>query len=273
MGGYMTQYISWRWVFWTTSIFDAVVQIACIILLRETHHPTVLANKVKALKKSTGNQELHTKWQGPEHTMKKRLMKSCVRPWIMLTTQPALQAMALFRGYQYGLMYLVFATFPMVFEDAYDQDTGRASLNYLSLGIGFVIGLQISGTMQDKIYTWCKVNEIDPSTSLRHSFLQSWKLLFQKNKKQNNNNKQGKGNLLLLLQRRQKSHVLPTKEDEETPHSNIPRKPVPNRINSITRRGTNKSFVDPTKGLPEYRLPLLLPFSMLIPIGKLPSHL
>lgn len=264
----MTQYISWRWVFWTTSIFDAVVQIACIILLRETHHPTVLANKVKALKKSTGNQELHTKWQGPEHTMKKRLMKSCVRPWIMLTTQPALQAMALFRGYQYGLMYLVFATFPMVFEDAYDQDTGRASLNYLSLGIGFVIGLQISGTMQDKIYTWCKVNEIDPSTSLRHSFLQSWKLLFQKNKKQNNN-KQGKGNLLLLLQRRQKSHSLPTKQDEETPHSNIPRKPVPNRINSITRRGTNKSFVDPTKGLPEYRLPLLLPFSMLIPIGKL----
>ncbi|KAF2211749.1 hypothetical protein CERZMDRAFT_42901 [Cercospora zeae-maydis SCOH1-5] len=183
MGGYMTQYISWRWVFWTTSIFDAVVQIACFILLRETHHPTILANKVKTLKRATGNQDLHTKWQGPEHTMKKKLMKSCVRPWIMLTTQPALQAMALFRGYQYGLMYLVFATFPMVFEGSYNQDVGRASLNYLSLGVGFVIGLQISGRMQDKIYTWCK------------------------------------------------------------------------------------SVVDPTKGLPEYRLPLVLPFSMLIPIG------
>lgn len=40
-------------------------------------------------------------------------MKALVRPFIMLTTQPALRAMALFRGYQYGLMYLVFATFPV----------------------------------------------------------------------------------------------------------------------------------------------------------------
>lgn len=41
----------------------------------------------------------------------------------------------------------------------------------------------------------------------------------------------------------------------------IPRKPLPSR-------GTNRSLThDPTKGLPEYRLPLVLPFSLLIPIG------
>jgi hypothetical protein len=62
-----------------------------------------------------------------------------------------LQAMALFRAYQYGLMYLVLATFNRVFEGAYNQSVGRASLNYLSLGVGFVIGLQISGFMQDKV--------------------------------------------------------------------------------------------------------------------------
>ena len=112
MGGYLTQNVSWRWVFWITSIFDLAVQLACFLLLRETHHPTVLKNKAKALKRATGNPNLHTKWQGPDHSMKKILMKALVRPFIMLTTQPALQAMALFRGYQYGLMYLVFATFP-----------------------------------------------------------------------------------------------------------------------------------------------------------------
>lgn len=41
----------------------------------------------------------------------------------------------------------------------------------------------------------------------------------------------------------------------------IPRKPVP-------RTGTSGNFDhDPTKGLPEYRLPLVLPFSLLIPVG------
>jgi multidrug resistance protein len=151
MGGYLTQYTTWRWVFWATSIFDAVVQIACFFLLKETFAPAILAKKVARLQRVTGNLQLHTKWQGPEHSMKRLIMKSLVRPLIMLGTQPALQAMALFRAYQYGLMYLVLATFNRVFEGAYDQSVGRASLNYLSLGVGFVIGLQVSGVMQDKV--------------------------------------------------------------------------------------------------------------------------
>lgn len=88
-------------------MFDGAVQMACFFFLRETHHPTILANKAKALREYTGNEKFHTKWQGPDHSMKKILMKSLIRPFIMLTTQPALQSMALFRGYQYGLMYLV----------------------------------------------------------------------------------------------------------------------------------------------------------------------
>lgn len=112
MGGYMTEYISWRWVFWTTSIFAAAVQVASFALLRETHHPTILKNKAKALRKKTGNPKLRTKWEGPDHSMKKILMKSLIRPFIMLTTQPALQAISLFRGFQYGIMYLVFSTIP-----------------------------------------------------------------------------------------------------------------------------------------------------------------
>jgi MFS family permease len=151
MGGYLTQYTTWRWVFWATSIFDAVVQVACFFLLKETFAPTILAKKAARLQRLTGNLQLHTKWQGPDHSMRKLIMKSLVRPLIMLGTQPALQAMALFRAYQYGLMYLVLATFNRVFEGAHDQRVGRASLNYLSLGVGFVIGLQISGFMQDKV--------------------------------------------------------------------------------------------------------------------------
>lgn len=151
MGGYLTQHTTWRWVFWATSIFDGVVQLACFFLLKETFAPAILAKKAARLRRLTGNEHLRTKWQGPEHTTKKLVLKSLVRPMIMLGTQPALQAMACFRAYQYGLMYLVLATFNRVFEGAYNQTVGRASLNYLSLGVGFVIGLQVSGLMQDKV--------------------------------------------------------------------------------------------------------------------------
>ncbi|KAK5945209.1 hypothetical protein PMZ80_002413 [Knufia obscura] len=253
MGGYLTQYATWRWAFWGTSLFDLVVQLACFFFLKETFAPAILAKKTKVLKQQTGNQQLHTKWQGPDHTTKKLVMKSLIRPFIMLTTQPALQAMALYRAYQYGLMYLVFATFPAVFEEVYDQDVGRASLNYLSLGVGFVTGLQFSKSLQDKIFNWCKAQQIDPTASI---FKKSTWAPFQQ---------------LRHLSTLSDTNALLPNTGHEMSHSQAtdPSKPtVMQRIPTFKRSNAKKSFSDdPTKGLPEYRLPLLVPFSLFIPIG------
>jgi multidrug resistance protein len=150
-GGYITQYTTWRWIFHSTSIFDLLIQLLAFLFLKETYHPAILAKKCKALRKSTGNTALHTKYQRPDKTVPKLLQKAMVRPFIMLTTQPALQAMAIYRAYGYGLMYLMFSTFPMIFKEQYRMSVGTASLNYISLGVGFVLGLQISGPLQDKV--------------------------------------------------------------------------------------------------------------------------
>ncbi|KAK5074401.1 hypothetical protein LTR64_006455 [Lithohypha guttulata] len=246
IGGYATQYTTWRWAFWATSIFNLVVQIACLFLLRETFAPAILAKKAARLRQQTGNKDLHTKWQGPDHTTKKLVMKSLIRPFIMLTTQPALQAMAFYRAYQYGLMYLVFATFPMVFEEAYNQSTGRASLNYLSLGVGFVTGLQFSKSLQDKIYKWCKAHQIDPTLSV-----------FEKS---------------TWTQFRGMRHLSSTDGDALITNNNHNTNDTNNRspYANVKRAATNRSLThDSTLALPEYRLPLLLPFSLFIPIGLL----
>lgn len=239
MGGYLTQYSTWRWAFWGTSILDLMLQIACLFLLKETFAPAIMAKKVAALKQQTGNQRLHTQWQGPDDTTKELIMKSLIRPFIMLTTQPALQAMTLYRAYQYGLMYLVFATFPMVFEQSYNQDPGRASLNYLSLGVGFVTGLQFSKSLQDKIYNWCRVRQIDPSASIVAK--DTWSPLRN-------------------LRHRSATDANAPLSAAGT-ESGIPREPT------VGRSNTESFSRDPTEGLPEYRLPLLVPFSLFIPIG------
>jgi hypothetical protein len=43
------------------------------------------------------------------------------------------------------------ASFPLLWEGQYNQEPGRASLNYLSLGVGFVVGLMIAGPLIDKV--------------------------------------------------------------------------------------------------------------------------
>lgn len=43
------------------------------------------------------------------------------------------------------------STFPLVWEGVYRMETGVASLNYLSLGVGFIIGLQICAPLIDRV--------------------------------------------------------------------------------------------------------------------------
>ncbi|KAL1614680.1 hypothetical protein SLS54_009553 [Diplodia seriata] len=112
VGGLVTEHTTWRWVFWSVSIADVMVQILATIWLRETYAPAILAKKAKQLRKTTGNQNLRTEWQNPDHSFAKILRKNLVRPFIMLGTQPAIQVMALYRAYLYGVMYLVYAPPP-----------------------------------------------------------------------------------------------------------------------------------------------------------------
>ncbi|KAI9371709.1 major facilitator superfamily domain-containing protein [Aspergillus egyptiacus] len=151
-GGYLTQYMSWRWIFWIVSMADALVQVLAFLFLRETYAPKILATKKKYLQRKTGNDQLYTEYDQPDRTFGQLLRKNLVRPFRMLFTQPAIQAIALYRGYQYGLMYLVLASFPTVWEGTYEQDKGTASLNYISLGVGFVIGLQSCHRLIDYVY-------------------------------------------------------------------------------------------------------------------------
>ncbi|KAK3291686.1 major facilitator superfamily domain-containing protein [Chaetomium fimeti] len=155
-GGYLTQYMNWRWIFWVVSMADAVVQVLAFLFLSETYPPKILKVKANRLRKETGNKALHTEFESPDRTFFQSLRKNLMRPFIMLFTQPTIQITALYRAYLYGLMYLVFASFPMVWEKQYQQEPSRASLNYLSLGVGFVIGLQVSGPLIDKVYCHLK---------------------------------------------------------------------------------------------------------------------
>ncbi|PGG99985.1 hypothetical protein AJ79_08347 [Helicocarpus griseus UAMH5409] len=161
-GGFIAKHTTWRWVFWSVSIVDAGVQVVAFLFLKETYAPKILATKAKRLRQSTGNDALQTKWQKENRTFVELLRKALVRPFIMLGTQPTIQALALYRAYLYGLMYLVLSSFPLVWEGVYKQSTDIASINYISLGIGFVIGLQICAPIMDRIYIRLKARYNHP---------------------------------------------------------------------------------------------------------------
>ena len=151
VGAYIGEGTSWRWVFWVTSILDVVVQVAAFFFLRETYAPTVLARKAAKMRKETGNPELRSCLETPGKFKNAVVRKRLVLPFIMLVAHPAVQLTSIYRAFMYGLMYLVLSTFNQVWEEQYRMSKTTASLNYLSLCIGFLLGLQISHPLMDGV--------------------------------------------------------------------------------------------------------------------------
>lgn len=152
MGGFITERTSWRWLFWVISIADGAVQVLGFLFLRETFAPTILARKAQKLREASGSQARHTKWELSGRTFSKILKLALVRPFVLLGTQPIIQVIALYLGYLYGVVYLVLTTLPILWTERYHESIGIAGLNYISLGIGYLIGTQSTARINDTIY-------------------------------------------------------------------------------------------------------------------------
>ncbi|KAF2826206.1 MFS multidrug transporter-like protein [Ophiobolus disseminans] len=158
-GAYISQSVSWRWIFFATSIFTVFVQVTAFFFLAETFAPAILAKKAKIVRKAMKGIRpdivVRTEYETGDR-FSKILRKRLILPFIMMFTHPATQAPSIYRAYLYGVMYLMLSTFPMVFEEVYDMSVGTASLNYLSLCLGFMIGLRLSHPLMDGLYARLK---------------------------------------------------------------------------------------------------------------------
>ncbi|KAJ9133807.1 Mfs multidrug [Pleurostoma richardsiae] len=152
LGGFITQYSSWRWTFWAVSIADSVIQVAGVIGLRETFAPVLLGRKAERLRRETGNIALHTKWEGPDRNLAKLVGTALSRPFILMATEPILQLLILYVSYLFGLVYLALTTFAELWTSRYHESISIAGLNYLALAVGYIIGTQTCARSMDIIY-------------------------------------------------------------------------------------------------------------------------
>jgi len=156
-GGFITASVSWRWIFRAVSIADFLIQIVGFFFLRETYAPVLLERKTERLRKETNNPKLRSEFDRGDKTLYAVLKTSFSRPFILLGTQPIIQALAVYMAFLYGLMYLVLASFPSLWENQYHMKLQIGSLNYIALGLGFFLGAQICAPLNDKIYRKLKI--------------------------------------------------------------------------------------------------------------------
>ncbi|KAI9707988.1 MAG: hypothetical protein M1820_004407 [Bogoriella megaspora] len=150
--GFIVQYSSWRWCFYSVSLCDVLVQFLSCILLLETYPRVILYRKAKRLRKETGSDDLRTEWEVLDQSLVDILRTAFKRPIILITTQPIVQCVAIYMAFLYGLMYLVLSTFARLWTGEYHEPAHIAGLNYVSARLGFLTGAQLGTRLQDRVY-------------------------------------------------------------------------------------------------------------------------
>ncbi|CAH0044341.1 unnamed protein product [Clonostachys solani] len=150
IAGYLGQAKGWRWNFWLVSMLAGLVFLGSLLLLQESYPYTILKNKTQCLQKETGNRSLRSSLDSGKDP-KKLLQVSIVRPLKMLILLPIVTLLSLYMATMYGYQYLMFTTFPRVFEGTCGFSKSGIGLVYLGIGVGFLFALVLSAVLSDRL--------------------------------------------------------------------------------------------------------------------------
>lgn len=140
-GALMTSNVSWQWLFWILSIFAGICWIMIIVSIPETYGPVILVQKAKALRASTGDPRYKAALELNEVSFAKKLGRILGRPWKIFFVEPMLVIITLYMSFVYGLLYLLFLAYPVVFVQGHGFNGLESGLTFLPIFIGGIMAV------------------------------------------------------------------------------------------------------------------------------------
>ncbi|EDO15768.1 hypothetical protein Kpol_478p3 [Vanderwaltozyma polyspora DSM 70294] len=138
MGSYIVQHTTWRWLEYVIGCFSAAIFVALLFFMEETHHPSILVNKAKQMRKATNNWGIHAAHESVELSVKDIVQKTVTRPIVMLFREPILLIITIYNSFVYGILYLLLEAYPIVFVEGYGLRV-NGELPYIALIVGIMI--------------------------------------------------------------------------------------------------------------------------------------
>ncbi|KAL2861157.1 MFS transporter [Aspergillus lucknowensis] len=151
IGGFVTAGPGWRWTFWLLALLGGAAGATALVVMRETHPKIILERKAVRLRATTGNQDLRSKLASSPLSPRQVLVQVLIRPAMLLFQSPILFVISLYVALVFGVMYLLFTTFPSVFEDQYGFGTSISGLVYLGLGVALVASMLLFNLLNGRV--------------------------------------------------------------------------------------------------------------------------
>jgi MFS transporter, DHA1 family, multidrug resistance protein len=123
----------------------ALFGIIGFLVVPESYGPVLLQRRAKRIRYETRNWAIHAKADENEVNLREIATKYLTRPALMFVQEPILIAITIYLSLIYGIIYLFFEAFPIVFIEQRGWNMGVGSLPFIALNIGVIFGVFIIG--------------------------------------------------------------------------------------------------------------------------------
>ncbi|KAL4975066.1 major facilitator superfamily domain-containing protein [Aspergillus desertorum] len=137
IGGFVTQYLGWRWMNWIALILSGVAFcFACV--MKETYSPIILQKKAAHRRKDTDDDRWWSRYD-QKASLAEMLKVNLSRPFVMAVVEPICIFWNIYIAIVYGILYLCFTAYPIVFRQIRGWSLGLSGLAFCGIGVGCMI--------------------------------------------------------------------------------------------------------------------------------------
>ena len=138
-GGFLGESKGWRWVEGLIAIFTGVLWIAGSLFIPETYAPVLLQKRAAALSRETGKVYISKiEADRGKQSLKQSFKIALSRPWILLVKEPIVLLLSIYMAIVYGTLYMMFAAFPIVYQQQRGWTQGVGGLAFLGVAVGML---------------------------------------------------------------------------------------------------------------------------------------
>ncbi|KAI1777657.1 benomyl/methotrexate resistance protein [Hypoxylon cercidicola] len=140
IGGFAAPAEGWRWTIWIFTWLCALVFILIFFLLPETSAANILYRRAKRLREATGDDRFRSQSEidAAHHTTKDHLLV-LARAFTLTFSEPIVFFTDLYSALLYGVLFLWFESFPLVFGEIYGFAPGEQGLAFLGIFVGALV--------------------------------------------------------------------------------------------------------------------------------------
>lgn len=142
VGGFLGETEGWRWVEGLMAIFTGVVWIVGALTIPETYSPVILRRRAAKMSQMTGKvYKSKMEVDNGAKTIGAEFKTALSRPWLLLFREPIVLLLSIYMAIIYGTLYMMFAAFPIVYQEDRGWSPGIGGLAFIGVAVGMMIAV------------------------------------------------------------------------------------------------------------------------------------